>query len=106
MAKKLERYVYDEEMSAHPAIRPIGVEHGLDYDFIPFEWYAIENETDKAMIIKLDLFAAENAEDITLLLGSGVEIHGARCRSVKNHGLRSDVPIIGSNQIRGLEEDR
>lgn len=105
LAKKLERYVYDEEMSAHPAIRPIGVEHGLDYDFIPFEWYAIENETDKAMIIKLDLFAAENAEDITLLLGSGAEIHGARCRSVKNHGRRSDVPIIGANQIKGSEED-
>lgn len=103
LAQKLERYVYDPEMSAHPAIQPVGVEHGLDYDFVEFEKYEIQNRTEEVMILKLDLQAAENAENITLLLGEDVEIRETYRRSLKTHGIRNDAPIIGSGQIeRGV----
>lgn len=99
LAKKLERYVYDPEISAHPGIRAISIEHGMDYDFIPFEGYKFKNDTGKTVVLKLDSLAVESAESIVVHAGPKVMMREVYRRSVKNHGRRNDVPIIGTGQI-------
>ena len=104
---KLENYVADPEMSAHPAIMPLFMKHGDDVEMSPYEEFDIVNTSDSPLVIDFDLIAAEAGEEIEIYLENG-EIISLTPRHRKTHGMRDNKPLIGTDQLTGFcetEED-
>ena len=100
---KLENYVADPEMSAHPAIMPLFMKHGDDAEMLPYEEFDIVNTSDNPLMIDFDLIAAEAGEEIEIYFESG-EIVSLTPRHRKTHGTRDNKPLIGTDQLTGFCE--
>lgn len=104
LSKKMENYVYDNQLSAHPALTPILLSHGDDLEILPYETTTWVNIADAPMVIDFDILAAVAAEEITIEFDSGtMEMIAPRHRNT--HGMRENKPLIGNGQLDFIEEE-
>ena len=67
IAAKMERYVFDPEVTLNPAFYPYKAS-GTNLQLIEYSEYKIVNNTDSAVMLDLNLEAAETGERITIAM--------------------------------------
>ena len=67
-AKKLERFVYDPNLSLNPEFQAIPLVANHDFELLPYNAYSFQNTSDQPLWVELDLLAAEPDESITLTI--------------------------------------
>lgn len=105
IAAKLENYVADPEMSAHPAIVSLPIKHGDNLEILPYEKTNFSNASDTPLIIDLDLFAEVAGEEIKIELENG-EIVSLMPRHRTTNGTRENKPLIGTDQLTEFLEGK
>ena len=102
IADKLERFVRDSEISAHPGITPIMLYHGLDFKTDPYEEMCFKNESGKPLSVRGSILAAEAGESVYIIADHKLDItiKVYTKTSIRNTetGEKQFVPIIGSNE--------
>lgn len=102
LAAKLENYVCDAELSAHPGLVPNPLTHGDDVEIALYEAATWINASDDTLVIDLDILAAVAAEEITIDVDNG-DIAYITPRHRNTHGTRENRPLIGTGQLDNLE---
>lgn len=104
LAAKLENYVCDAELSAHPGLVPNPLTHGDDVEIALYEAATWINASDDTLVIDLDILAAVAAEEITIDVDNG-DIAYITPRHRNTHGTRENKPLIGNGQLDFIEEE-
>ena len=70
LAQKMERFIFNPEISLNPAFSRIALRPNERYDLIEYPIYKLKNTTNDPLIIEINLDASEPGEKIELLLPS------------------------------------
>ena len=66
IAKKMERFIFDEKLSLNPSCTPYSIREEEILDLIEYSEYVIHNDTDVPMVFDLNLHAAESGERVEI----------------------------------------
>lgn len=70
IAQKMERYIFDEELSLNPSCTPYSIREEGTLDLIEYSDYVIRNDTDAPIVLDLNLNAAECGERVEIEMPS------------------------------------
>lgn len=99
MSQKLERFVYDPQVSTHPGCTPYSIGHSTELDFIPYDIIRLVNSSDEPISVKLDIEAVVNSEPMVVIApNSSRTFHASRYISTNCRRVNGD--IIGDSTLK------
>ena len=109
IAEKLERFVYNPEISLNPEFAPISLFLDQDMTLIPFNAYVFRNDSNLPLWVELCLTASEPDEEIALVTNTDAKVidHSDTFTPVKREiiGLAHQDPDEESNKEEATHED-
>lgn len=70
IAKKMERYIFDKELSLNPSCTPYSICEEGSLDLIEYSAYVFRNDSDAPMVLDLNLHAVECGERVEIEMPS------------------------------------
>ena len=100
IAQKMERFIFDEELSLNPSCTPYSIHEESTLNLIEYSDYVFRNDSDMPMTLDLNLLAAECGERVEIEMPCGTEETLTRKSSPKSWTGQSRTVIGDTSKER------